>query len=157
MGKRGPPPTPTSVLLMRGSWRGSARKNEPQPDRSRPSCPKWLKPDGKALWRSLVRELESMGVLGHCDATALARYCQMFAQWRECQTFMELHGATFTSKDGVEMPYPQSATALRLSEQMLRLEQQFGLTPAARAGLSSQVAKSQASEKSRFFKAASGA
>jgi len=31
MAKRGPPPTPTKILKMRGSWRADGRGEEPEP------------------------------------------------------------------------------------------------------------------------------
>ena len=48
--------------------------------------------------------------------------------------------------------YPQVARVLRLSEALLRLEKQFGLTPAARASLSIDVGPPmEDSPRSRFF------
>jgi len=48
MGERGPPPTP--VLAIRGSWRANRNPDEPQPERGRPRCPRWLDPQAKEAW-----------------------------------------------------------------------------------------------------------
>jgi hypothetical protein len=42
MGKRGPPPTPTPILQLRGSWRGKLNRDEPQPEPVAPEKPSWL-------------------------------------------------------------------------------------------------------------------
>lgn len=140
MGERGPARTPTRLLDLRGSWRAKLRKDEPQPDRSRPQCPRWLRTEAKRAWKRLVPQLEAMGVLARCDRNALARYCQTFAKWRECEEWLMQNGSVFPIKDGSGQPvglgeFPQVARAMRLGEQLLRLEKQFGLTPSARAGL----------------------
>ena len=132
----GPPKTPTNILNMRGSWRGGARDKEPEPDRSVPECPEWLLDDAKSKWVELVPQLAAMGVLGTCDRGALARYCQLWARWRAVE---EAGGDTNQS--------------LKLSAALIRLEKEFGLTPAARAGLAVEKADPQENRgKGRFFK-----
>ena len=42
IGKRGPPPTPTPILKLSGSWRVNQRHNEPQPEPGPPDKPDWL-------------------------------------------------------------------------------------------------------------------
>ncbi len=140
MGKRGPARTPTRILKMRGSWRADAREGEPEPDASRPRCPAWLRKEAKRAWKELIPQLEAMGILAKCDRNPLARYCQTLAQWKATEQWIMKHGDAYPEKDargkiiGLK-EYPQVSRALRLSEALLRLEKQFGLTPAARADL----------------------
>ena len=54
MGKRGPPRTPTSVLKLRGSWRGNVRGDEPEPKHDRPQFPEWLSAEERAAWDRVV-------------------------------------------------------------------------------------------------------
>ena len=62
-------------------------------------------------------------------------------RWRAAEDFLQQQGDTYLLKDangrvtGVKA-YPQVRIAAQLAEQLLRLEQHFGLTPAARARLS---------------------
>lgn len=159
MGKRGPAKTPTETLKLRGSWRADVRKNEPQPEKGRPRCPKWLRPMAKRYWKRLVPQLDEMGILTLIDGNALARYCQVMAKWREAEEFLASHGDLYPVKDEAGnvvrfKQYPQVSTAMKLADQALRLEQQFGLTPSARAGLDAPIKPKDTDGKSRFFPSA---
>ncbi len=138
MGRRGPPPTPTRVLRMRGSWRGNRNPREPAPQGTAPRRPKWLDPDAAAAWTNLAPLLAGMGLLASADANALARYCTLWARWRKAEEFLRQHGETHLVKGGDGgvrglAPYPQVRIAAMLAEQLLRLEQHFGMTPSARS------------------------
>ena len=140
MGSRGPQPTPTKILKMRGSWRAKINPDEPQPQAKKPTRPKWLNAEAVKVWVNLTRKLFRMGVLTDVDGNALARYCMLFARWRTCEEFLEKHGQTRVVKDdsgkAVDIKtFPQVTIAGSLADQLLRLEQQFGLTPSARARL----------------------
>ncbi len=84
--------------------------------------------------------LHGMRVLTQVDQHALARYCQLWARWREAEEFLDKRGATYSvrDKDGnivALKKYPQVVIASDLADKLLRLEQQFGLTPSARTRL----------------------
>ena len=156
MGRRGPAPTPTATLKMRGSWRGDVRKNEPKTVSGRPRCPAWLRNDAKSAWKQIVPLLDDMGVLTKIDGNALSRYCEMWARWRSVSEFIAKHGESFPIKDkqGNLVGFrslPQARTVNHLSGELLRLEQQFGLTPAARVGLAVGEKPFTDDDKSRFF------
>ena len=106
----------------------------------RPSCPAWLDPEAKKVWRYLMPLLEEMKVITKVDRPALTRYCQLWARWIKNEQFLQKFGETYPLKDGngqlrCFVPFPQVATASKLSQQLLRLEQEFGLTPSARSSL----------------------
>ncbi len=141
MGERGPPPTPTNVLAMRGSWRANRNPDEPRPERGRPRCPKWLDDKAKEAWAQLIPQLDRMGILAKIDGNALARYCRLWSRWRQAEDFLATQGDTYLVKgtDGkatAVKAYPQARIAATLAEQLLRIEQHFGMTPASRARLS---------------------
>lgn len=147
MGRRGPKPTPTATLKRRGSWRAKAReavKSYANP--SRPKKPVWVKGKAKTKWYELIGELEAAGTLATTDREALARYCDTWAWWRDCREFIEKHGDMYAvtilgnvAASGETTPlanfkhYPKAMLATKLATQLARLEQSFGLTPAARA------------------------
>ena len=146
MSRPGPPRTPTPILDARGSRVTLYdRGDEPIPDRTRPTCPTWLRKEGKRAWREIIPQLDDMGVLGKCDRNALARYCQTWARWREADDWLKANENICTSIDAqgntVLKPHPYVGVASTLSEQLLRLEKQFGLTPSARAGLAEPKVK----------------
>ena len=159
MGTRGPPPTPTKILAMRGSWRAGRNPAEPRPEPGRPRCPKWLDTDAKAAWRRLVPQLDRMGVLTRIDGNALTRYCTLFSRWKKAEQFLQERGEVYLDKDesgrvkGVR-PYPQARMAAQLSEQLLRFENHFGMTPSARTRLSVPAgeAPQDDQDKRRFLK-----
>ncbi len=157
MGARGPAPTPTAVLKLRGSWLAKDRTGEPEPSHDRPRCPAWLDSCAKNLWRRLIPQLEAMGVLGTCDRNAVARYCLTFSKWRRAETFLMKHGDTATVR-GELKPYPQVKMAMALADQLLKLEREFGLTPSARARLAKPKDNPNENRgKSRFIKDARSA
>jgi P27 family predicted phage terminase small subunit len=141
MSDRGPPPTPTQILKLRGSWRGDRNPSEPLAEPGRPRRPKWLDPVAKSAWRRLVPMLERMGALARIDGNALARYCRLWSRWRAAEDFIAREGEFYVRKDEAGhvravIPFPQVRAAAQLAEQLLRLEREFGMTPASRARLS---------------------
>ena len=141
MGKRGPRPTPTAKLKTRGSRQPGKRKGEPQPELGGPSRPEWLHKDAKAAWDELVPQLLATGVLAKIDGNALARYCAMWVRWKRANAHVEKYGASYQLKDDKGefrcfQQFPEVAEVNKLSVLLLRLEQEFGLTPASRPGLS---------------------
>lgn len=158
MGRRGPAPTPTAILERRGSERAKRRRNEPQPEKGAPRCPAWLDRDAKTVWRQLIPQLDAIGVLTKIDGNALARYCRLFVRWRQCDEFIREHGETYTIEDGdkqvkCSQQFPEVGILNRLCAQLLKIEQEFGLTPAARTRIQVTPRPAvQAEGKERFFK-----
>lgn len=150
----GPPPTPTEILRLRGSWRANARKGEPHASPRRPKMPPWLDADAKIIWRKAVVLLGEMHVLCAIDQVALARYCTLVAWWLRSSKTVNSEGFTtpLCNREGVELGRGSSAdfkVAMIVSAELGRIEQQFGLTPSARARLTladSEQAKDAAKE-----------
>jgi P27 family predicted phage terminase small subunit len=142
MGRRGPAPTPTNILKLRGSTLVTKRREESEarPPREVPDPPDWLAtdPDAKAAWDHLVPLLEAIGILTKLDANSLSRYCRLWSRWRKAETFIDTHGEMYPLKsdDGKVkcfQQWPQVNIASKLAQQLTRLEQEFGMTPSARA------------------------
>ena len=149
MGRRGPQPVPSIILKARGSWRGR-REGEPQPEPSAPDAPAWLSDAGRAEWDQVVAQLRAMNLLRACDRNAIARYAFLCARYMQVAQYVAQHGET-----GSNRMRPEARVLLEIGQQLLRLEQHFGLTPAARASLG--VRRSNPKEnrgKGRFFKIA---
>ena len=147
MGRRGPPPTPTNLLKLRGSPLASKRRQatEPKPDPTRPRCPTWIDEEAKLAWRQPLPQLDTMRVLTRIDGNALVCYCQLWARWKKAELFVQKHGDTYPLKDESGrikclMQFPQVAIANKLAAQLTRLEQEFGMTPSARTRISVPVA-----------------
>lgn len=171
MGARGPQPTPTAMLAARGSWRAKHRSahGEPTPERITPPCPSYLDKAEKQVWRQLAKELAALGLLTRIDRNPLARYCVLFVRWRKACDFLAKYGTTYPLKairpagkreDGSQifeeyvkcfMPMPQVNEESNLRDGLLKLEREFGMTPAARTRIQVDLPEDAASDKSRFF------
>lgn len=159
MGRRGPAPTPRKLLLLRGSSRATAGLGDhaAQPPAAKPGVPSFVKESkaAMAVWRSLVDELDACGILTKVDQLVLGRYCLLTARWLECEEWIRQHGHGFpvygpaelgpdgkVVLDGDGKPvrplvavrsYPHARQANVLAAQLLVLERELGLTPAARS------------------------
>lgn len=142
MGLRGPPKTPTQILMLHNSWRAREREGrEPTPEAARPEKPNWLSERAGEAWDAIVAIVERMRILTVADGVALARYCTLWARWYEAEQFLQEHGPTYPIRDDSGKvkyiaQHPQVGIANQLSSQLGRLEDRFGLTPSARASLS---------------------
>lgn len=134
MGKRGPKPTPTKTLKLRGSWRAETRKGEPQPELGLPIMPRTLRAEAKLVWKRIVPKLAAMGVLAAIDGEALARYCTMAVRYWKAERFLELNGDTYAARDG-EKKRPQVGIATDLNAALARIEASFGLSPSSRTSI----------------------
>ena len=150
MGLRGPAPTPTRLLRLRGSRTAESRAGEPHPEPERPAAPDWLRPEARAAFDALAERLDALQVLAGIDQNALARYAVLWVRYRKCEEFLAEHGDVYVVRakpnwKGEPGPpvgfklYPHAKEALALASELLRLEREFGLTPAARARLATEV------------------
>ena len=146
MARPGPRPTPTRILNLRGSWRAMRNPKEPQPKVAKPAAPAWLSDDAKAVFDVIAERLHATGVLTVADELALARYADLSVQYRRCAEFTAKHGDVHVTygrpgpngeqgrPTGIQV-FPQAKLKLALASALLQLEREFGMTPAARAGL----------------------
>lgn len=167
MGRRGPKPTPTDVLKLRGSWRANINPDEPEPPKGKPVCPVRLTGQAKTCWQRMTKLLDEMNVLTLVDGNALCRYCLLWARYVDVEKWLIKYG-----RNGNAMPIvrhekvvafgrlPQTSVAAQLCDQLLRLEQQFGLTPSSRSRMTTAAAPGEgtrddiAARTAKFFASA---
>jgi len=138
MGKRGPRPTPTPLLRLRGTARKDRTRHEPAGPAGVPDCPEWLDEQAKNAWSQLVPQLTQMRVLSRIDGNALARYCTFWGRWKAAEEFLAKNGSVYTLKDEqgkvrCVQQFPQVAIAHKLGALLTRLEGEFGMTPSSRS------------------------
>ena len=161
MGKRGPRPTPTTILKLRGSSLATRKRaqSELQAPEGTPDPPSWLADDARDMWDALVPMLTGMGVLARIDGNALSRYCRLWSRWRAAEAFIDKNGDAYPIRDESGQvrylqQFPQVAIAHRLALQLTKLEQEFGMTPSARSRIQMVPRMEDTSRgKSRFFQA----
>lgn len=143
MGKRGPPPTPTHILKVRGSWRAKIRGDEPAPPPGRPVPPEKFPAACRAIWETLTAQLEAMQLLCPSDGWQLERYCRLFVRWRRCESVIDVLGF----KNAIA----ESKESRRLDMALKQIEKNFCLTPADRARMAQADAAPAQIGKGRYF------
>lgn len=145
MGKRGPKPAPTAIKIARGNPSkenlDDRVKREPRPAEGDIVPPDWVTGVALEKWDDVVPKLQAMKVMSTSDIDTIARYCVLHEQWAKYLDQMRrgLDVLVLRDSDG-KVKYMQSSPAatmfLKIGQQMLRIEQEFGLTPSSRTGIS---------------------
>lgn len=136
MGHRGPAPTPTNIINLRGNpGKRATNKNEPKP-KPGASCPAWLDEVARKEWRRIAPELKRLKLLTLVDRTALAAYCQSYSRWYEAEQVVLDEGMTIKTKLGNVIQHPAVGIANQAMKQMYKFMAEFGMTPAARTRIS---------------------
>lgn len=149
MGKRGPRPEPTILKIAKGNpGKRRLNKDEPKPASDGVQPPEWVTGVALAKWNELVPQLVGMGVMTNADVETVARYCTMHEQFvKYLDQVRRGLDVLVVRDDKGKVKYMQSTPAAvmlhKLAPAMLRIEQEFGLTPSARTGI---VAKPQSEE-----------
>ena len=158
MGKRGPRKEPTILKIAKGNpGKRPINENEPKPAADAVQPPSWV--SGKSLekWQEVAPKLLAMGVLTNADVETLARYCTMHEQYVKYLEEIRQGGDVLVVRDDSgNVKYMQSTPAatmlMKLATSMLRIEQEFGLTPSARTGIATTQSKKR-DELEEFFSA----
>lgn len=132
MGLRGPQPTPTALLRLRGSHRADARNGEPETSVEAPKCPDWLSEEAKAEWRRLVPELKDRRTITKSDRAALAGMCAAWAEIVESHAAIAKLAEPGAAKFSGHMIDHPRVVLNRAFERWIKLSDRFGLSPAAK-------------------------
>lgn len=130
MGKRGPRPTPTAVLKLRGSWRAKNNPDEPRAE-GEPEKPADLSEEAGKVWDRVVPLLLEMRVLGTIDGNLVVRYCNLTVRLRECDDKVAKVGSVI-AVEGKFVVSPWMKLSLQLAQELRRLEGELGMSPSAR-------------------------
>lgn len=151
MGRRGPIPMPTSIRMLRGNkGKRPVNPREPQPDRKPPRCPEFLEPDAKKEWKRLCKLLLKMNVLTEADGMALACLCQTWSTLGKAQRRLNETGLLFKTPSGYVQQSPFVSIVNVCGDIVMKLAQEFGLTPAARGRLQIGPIAPESPEKSKW-------
>jgi P27 family predicted phage terminase small subunit len=148
---RGRKPTPTALKLLRNNpGRRPLNPHEPKPPAVRSAPPAWLTGAAATEWRRIAPELSRLGLLTTIDRDALAAYCQTFARWREAEAEIKKRGMVLKGRDGGPVKSPFITIADRALAQLLRYQEQFGMTPSARSRVSTTTTDKPADPFARY-------
>lgn len=144
MGRRGPRPTPTKVLQLRGTYRADRHgAGDDLPALSRvPRPPASLSATARREWRIIGKRLHDAELLTAQDLPSLEAYCVVRARALEAEAVVAMEGRTITTPQGMKR-HPELVTAEKAWDDCRRYEQLFGLSPSARRGLGIQAPTKQ--------------
>ena len=148
--RRGPPPVPTHLKLLRGNpGKQALNKHEPQPllpDKV-PDPPEFLSGYAHDEWYRIIDELYRLRLVTSVDVNCLAAYCEAFKRWRTAQELLArmaerdeaTAGLLVEGKTGNSVPNPLVVIADQAARNMVRYAAEFGLTPSARSRINTGV------------------
>jgi len=132
MGRRGPRPTPTAILKLRGSRKLGSRAGAVEAPSSRPRRPANLSPGAARAWDRLVPALHDLGIIAQVDVTALTMLTETIALWEHATSEMNRIGMVVTAGGRVRRN-PYLLIAARAGDQLAKLLAEFGMTPSSRS------------------------
>ena len=127
--KPGPAPKPTKDLH---SWRAKRRPHEPRLPIELLEPPADISRAGRQYWAELAQQLFDAGLSTRLDAPAMARICDCRAEIAAAQAAIDDEGMVVTSKAGAPYQHPAVGILHTARRQLLRLEQEFGMSPSSR-------------------------
>lgn len=138
--KRGPKPTPTAELRLRGSWRADIKGDDIIVESGRPVMPDWLGEAEREVYADLLPLVERIpNLLTPMDGEALGVLAAAMVEFRRLSLMIRVEGEIIEDAKGEIRENP----ALKARDRAwLRLKHGwacFGLTPADRAGLKIQA------------------
>lgn len=135
MGRRGPPPQPTALRVLRGNP-GQRRYNprEPQHPPLAEACPDALTdPVARAEWDRIAPMLITRGQVTTVDRATLMGYCLKWAQWLALEVEAATHPAIVRSPTGNPIQNPAMVLANKTFLAMMKAAGELGITPASRS------------------------
>lgn len=138
MGRRGVPPTPTKLKLLRGERRPSrVNREEPKP-RGAPIKPEGMSRDASAIWRRLIRDYGPTGVLTAVDTDVLRAYCEAVVRYTRAAQLLEESGPLVRgARRGELVKNPLHQVTRDNADLMRQLARELGFTPSARSAIKS--------------------
>jgi P27 family predicted phage terminase small subunit len=134
---RGRRQEPTEEHILNGTFRADRHSDpatEAKPPEGRPKTPDNMPENVRVIWEEILQQLEEMGILSPIYGIPLTRYCYMVSRWRDVVQWIEENGVTVEGQHGPKTA-PQVAIERNLCSELVKLEKEFGLTPATRSGL----------------------
>jgi len=134
---RGRKPDSVEDHILAGTFRADrhgSTDDEAKTPEGRPDAPADMPEAVRLIWDEIVQQLDEMGVISPVYKLPLIRYCYMVNRWQEVCNWIEENGVTVEGQHGPKTA-PQVAIERNLCSELVKLEKEFGLTPATRKGL----------------------
>lgn len=137
---RGRKPKPTAVKERSGALRKNPQRRneyEPRPTLGAPRKPSMVAADPIASneWDSLCEWLDDMGILAKADRSLMIHYVTTYSEWRKYFVIVRDYGVSVPTATGGVTTSPETHQYNKLSDRLLKLLVELGLTPSARSRL----------------------
>jgi P27 family predicted phage terminase small subunit len=138
MGKRGPPPKPTTIKILEGNpGKRPLNTREPRAERTLPDPPKSMKPENKREWRKWAKILLQAGVATQLDSIAFGLLIGALVKHQEAADNVAKYGPVWMEKGDSAIPKfqysPWWVVQNREFDKLKGLLAEFGMTPSARS------------------------
>jgi len=142
---RGRTPRPANLAKLSGDRRALKRKTLDLPF-AIPCAPMWLTPEAKNEWDEIVPVLARMRVISDADKIAIALLADALARWKYLTEQIKIHGYVheILGRNGLVervVRSPHITMHIEYGQIVQKMLIQFGLTPSARARITSNEQK----------------
>lgn len=149
---------PSALKLMDGNpGKRPIDEREPKPQGGLPRCPKRLEGEAAKAWKLFAKQLGDCGIATSLDATAVEMLCDKYAQYAEARANEIKGGSVWLGNKGdnglptfVYSPY--YAIARNHWNDLLRMLNEFGMTPSSRTKIKVDAGKEKKDELEDFLK-----
>lgn len=150
---KGRKPIPSHLKMVRGTDRADrGSKNEPKPERARPSAPEHMSDLGREVWGYVVGLADRMGILTEADAVALELLCEARADWISARNAIRDHGGeTYTTEAGLIKAHPAVAMRNDAARRLQSMLSEFGMSPSSRSKVSAKEEDDPEDTAAKFF------
>ena len=159
MGKRGPPPKPTTLKQQQGTYRAdrdpmrggrppSVLVPLPELPPGAPPCPPELDEEARRVWHEVFPRLMQIGTLDQADGGILRGYCALLVRVQKLET-LAAEKPIIESKTGPKVS-PAGVGARKLWPLVEKLASDLGLNYAARARAGAPPTVQDAESKARY-------
>jgi P27 family predicted phage terminase small subunit len=135
---KGRKPKPVELRLVTGNPGKRPIRRVPKPN-GQAARPAWLSPKAANEWRRLAPQLNVLGLLTSADRAFFAAYCEAFASWRHANNEIARLGEIVLDADGSPVKNPWMRIRTEAASEMHRFGSEFGLSPASRTRVGSEV------------------
>jgi P27 family predicted phage terminase small subunit len=132
---RGRKPKPTEAHKREGTFRQDRHAARAKAAAGVPDAPMSLSAEAAKEWKRVVKLLAEAGLVAKLDRSALALYCQSWADYWAAKAIVEKEGWMAVGSTGNVIEHPAAKCMQRAWAQCLQAAREFGLTPAARSSI----------------------
>jgi P27 family predicted phage terminase small subunit len=114
---------------------GKKLATELQPPPSDLSPPEVLAGVALEVWNTRASQLAALGLLTVADRQTLERYCLTYELFYQAYKSVKADGLSSSTAAGTKKGNPDVVAMRGYHADLLRIEQEFGLTPSSRCGM----------------------